>query len=106
MRETLGKDSILGSSVLDDALNLAEDPVGGLKAVLGLVVAGVEAGELLEIGLHVGLIEGFGELVKGGLLDALLGESYGGLGVEVVEAESLGFGDVHKLLAILGLLVY
>lgn len=48
-----------------------EEPFGGLAAVVGFVVAGVEAGEGFEVGLHVLLGEGFekgGEgLLEGGL---------------------------------------
>lgn len=100
MGEALGEDGGVGSSLLDDAVDLLEDPVGGLQAVRGLVVSGVEAGQLLEVGPHVLLVEILGERNDLVLLDALLGKDNGGSGLGI-SAEGLGGGDVHEVLAIL-----
>lgn len=99
--EALGSDSLVGTSSVDDLVDLLEDPIGGLKAVIGLVVSGMEARQLLEVLLHVLLLKMLGQRRHIVLLDALLGEGHGLFGGDVLSAEILGVGDVHEVLAIL-----
>jgi hypothetical protein len=100
MGEALSRDSILSTSVLDDAVDLLKDPVGGLEAIFGLVVSGMEARQLLEVCLHVVLVELLRKRSDLVLLDALLGEGNGGSSLGA-GTESAGVGDVHEALAIL-----
>lgn len=101
MREALSDNSVVRASLLDDRVDLLEDPVRRLQAVVGLVVAGVEASQLLEVGFHVALVEVLGERLDFVVLDALLGELDGALRREVFGAEVGVLGDVHEVLAIL-----
>lgn len=101
VREALGENSILSTSVLDDLVDLLKNPIGGLKAVIGLEVSSVETGQLLEVGLHVLLLEVLGELLDIVLVDAFLGERDCALGVDALGAERRCVGDIHKVLAVL-----
>lgn len=92
----------IGAGVFDDGLDAREEPGGGLRAVVGFVVAGVEGGEFLEVGAHVGFVEGFeegGEIVLEGGGFGVLDLGFGGGGGE--EAEVGGGGYVDEVLAVL-----
>lgn len=101
VREALSSDGLVGTGSVDDLVDLLEDPIGGLEAVIGLVVSGVEARQLLEVLLHILLLEMLGQRRDIVLLDALLGEGHGLFGGDVLGAEILGVGDIHEVLAIL-----
>lgn len=100
VRERLRVD-IVGTRLLDDVLDLFQEPLGGLLPVIGLVVACVEAGELLEVLVHLRLGEVLEQRLNLVLERGLGWEDYAGEGVGPGCAEVSGLGDVHELLAIL-----
>ena len=91
-----------GAGVGDRLVDLRVQPGGGLGAVVGAVVAGVEGGEGLEVLAHLLLREVLHQGEEGGVVGGLGGEGHGRLGGEGArEAEVLRGGDVHELEAFL-----
>ena len=101
--EVFGRHAVfLCSGVDDKTLHSLQEPFGRLPAVIGLVVSGVEGGELLEVFLHVRLGE-VGEERLQLFLQSDLGWEFRGLPLRGCDgqAEVLMLGDVHEVLAIL-----
>lgn len=61
----------------------------------------MEARQLLEVLLHVLLLQVLGKRRDVILLDTLLGEAYGASNADVLGTEVPGIGDVHEVMAIL-----
>lgn len=92
---------LVGAGLGNDVVDAGEEPLRGLSAVIGFVVTGVEASELLQVALHLILGKVVEEGADGVLLLALLGEFDGGAGLQVVGAEVFGVRDVHEALSVL-----
>lgn len=82
----------------DGIVDLAEQPSGGLRAVVGLVVARVEGGEDLEVLVHVGLVELLQHGRDGRVVSHLPGVRHRVLvGGEEGGAQVLGLCNVHEV---------
>jgi hypothetical protein len=91
----------VGACVLDDRVDLGQQPLGRLATVIGLVIARVEAGELLQAALDVLLRKILQQGLDDVLLGALVGEDALALDASPERAEVLGLGDVEEALAVL-----
>lgn len=91
----------VGACVLNDRVDLRQEPLGRLATIIRLVIARVEAGELLQTALNVLLREVLEQGLDDVLLGALFGEDALALDASPERAEVLGLGDVEEALAVL-----
>lgn len=88
---------VRGGGVGDGPVDAAVQPGRGLGAVVGLVVAGMEGGELLEVAVHVLFGEVLHHRREGGVVCGFGGVLDVGFGCGREEAEFGRGGDVHEV---------